>query len=478
MPELSLNDIDRISRDIRREEISFSHLLEDLIDHVCCDVEYEMETGLSFNEAYNRVKKKMGSRRLKEIQEETLYAIDSKYRKMKTTMKIAGIAGTVMLGFASLFKIQHWPGAGPLMTLGAFTLAFLFMPSALAVLWKETHNRKKLFLFISAFFAAVLFILGTLFKIQHWPGAGWLLTLAAFSGIFLFLPAILAHLLSDPERKNRRGAYILGTAAFILYSCGMLFKIQHWPLATILMVTGLIILGAVALPWYVYLKWKDENNITSGFLFIILGLLLIIIPGMMINMNLRYAYEDGYFPHLYRQQEMYRYLKSNNEAFLAQYHDSVNYTKLEKIHSATASVLTSITNIEIKMVQEAEGEPGIPATITYQVKQGNAGPEIQYGMLKRPYHIAPYADFLMPGTASRQELDRVIADYRDIISAPLKDEGSRKYLDLLNTSVYFPAETKTRLDMSLLSAMHSLELLKNSLLTVELQALTSIASAR
>ena len=55
MPELSLQHIDQISRDIRRQEITFSHLLEDLIDHVCCDVEYEMQAGLNFAEAYNRV---------------------------------------------------------------------------------------------------------------------------------------------------------------------------------------------------------------------------------------------------------------------------------------------------------------------------------------------------------------------------------------------------------------------------------------
>ena len=478
MPELSLNDIDQITRDISREEITFSHLLDELIDHVCCDVENEMAHGLSFMEAYQCVKKKIGPRRLKEIQEETLYAIDAKYRKMKTTMKITGIAGTVMFGFAALFKIQHWPGAGALMTLGAFTLAFLFMPSALGVLWKETHNRKKLFLFISAFFAAMFFILGTLFKIQHWPGAGWLLALAAFSGVLLFLPAIMVHLLSDQERKNKRGAYILGAAGLVLYICGMLFKIQHWPLAGIFMITGLIILGVIALPWYVYIKWKDENNITSGFLFIILGLLLIIIPGMMINMNLRYAYEDGYFPHLYRQQEMYRYLKSNNDAFLAQYHDSVTYSQMEKIHSGTTEVLAVISNIETKMVQEAEGEPDMPAAITDQIKQGAAGPEIQFRTLKRPFHTAPFRDFLMPNTASRQELDETIAAYKNIISVPLKDEGSSKYVGLLDTSVYFPAETKTRLDMSLLSGLHSLELLKNSLLTVELQALTYIASAR
>ena len=70
---------------------------------------------------------------------------------MKNTMKISGIAGTVLFGFAALFKIQHWPGAGVMMTLGAVILAFVFLPSALGVLWKETHNKKPLFLFISAF---------------------------------------------------------------------------------------------------------------------------------------------------------------------------------------------------------------------------------------------------------------------------------------------------------------------------------------
>jgi hypothetical protein len=147
MPELSFRDIDQISNDIRKQEITFSHLADELIDHLCCDVEYQMKNGMSFPEAYRFVKEKMGSRRLKEIQEETLYVVDTKYRQMKNTMKISAIAGTIMLGFAALFKVMHWPGAGILLTLGAFTLAFVFMPSALTVLWKESHSSKRLFLY-------------------------------------------------------------------------------------------------------------------------------------------------------------------------------------------------------------------------------------------------------------------------------------------------------------------------------------------
>ena len=58
--------------------------------------EQEMAEGLDFPDAYRRVKEKIGYRRLKEIQEETLYAVDTKYRNMKKTMKISAIAGTIV----------------------------------------------------------------------------------------------------------------------------------------------------------------------------------------------------------------------------------------------------------------------------------------------------------------------------------------------------------------------------------------------
>jgi hypothetical protein len=149
MPELSFNHIDQISRDIRSQEITFSHLLEDLIDHVCCDVEYEMQEGLDFTDAYKKVKQKMGSRRLKEIQEETLYTVDTKYRYMKNTMKISGVTGTIMLGFAAIFKIQHFPGAGILMTLGAFLLAFVF--SSWSSLERDSQQKQIAAIPISVF---------------------------------------------------------------------------------------------------------------------------------------------------------------------------------------------------------------------------------------------------------------------------------------------------------------------------------------
>jgi hypothetical protein len=475
MPELSLQHIDQISHDIGRQEITFSHLLEDLIDHICCDVENEMQDGLSFSEAYRKVKQKMGTRRLKEIQEETLYAVDTKYRFMKNTMKISGVAGTVLFGFAALFKIQHWPLAGALMTLGAFVLAFIFLPSALSVLWKETHNRKRLFLVFSAFFAGMLFIFGTLFKIQHWPMAGTLLTLAALSGILFFIPALALSRLSDQENKAKRPAYMLGAAGIVLFVAGLLFKMQHWPLATLFIVIGIILLCFLAFPMFTWLTWKEENHISSIFIFLVIGFLLIVVPGAMITLNLQHSYQEFYYPNMDQQNALYDYLFRNNSSIISRYKDSLNYHEMEQLHSKTSGILTIISNIEEKMVQESEGEPGKTAVSTSQIGQTKTGQKILYSELSRPFDPGPANTFLMPGCISRMELNSSMAEYVNYLTSITPAEDLLKYKKMLDSEIFLPSGNPDKGEISLMAGLHTLEIMKNGLLTVESCVLNSIA---
>ena len=112
---LNLENIDMLKREIGKAGLTFSHLQDDLIDHVCCDVEYEMQKGLSFMKAFEKVRAKIGIGGLERIQQDTLYLIDKKYRIMKNTMKISGVIATIMMAIGSLLKIEHWPGAGVLL---------------------------------------------------------------------------------------------------------------------------------------------------------------------------------------------------------------------------------------------------------------------------------------------------------------------------------------------------------------------------
>ncbi len=475
MPELSLHHIDQISRDIRRQEITFSHLLEDLIDHVCCDVENEMQAGLNFADAYHRVKKKMGTRRLKEIQEETLYEVDSKYRFMKRLMKITGVAGTILFGFAALFKIQHWPGAGQMMTLGAFILAFVFLPSALSVLWKETHNRKRLFLFISAFFAGMLFIFGILFKIQHWPFAGAILTLAALSGILFFIPALALSRLSDQENKAKRPVYVLGAVGTVLFVAGLLFKMQHWPLATVFLLTGIFLLCFLAFPMFTWLTWKEESHISPMFIFLVIGFLLIIVPGAMLTLSLQHSYQEFYYPNNDQQKALYDYLFRKNSSLISRYKDSSNYHEMEQLHSKTTEILAIISNIQKKMVQESEGQPGKPAVSNGQINQTETGQEILYRELSKPFAPGPAKAFLTPGCSTRNELNSSMAEYVNYLTGITPAEDMLKYKKMLDTGIFLPVVNIDYGKITLMGGLHTLEIMKNGLLTVESCVLNTIA---
>jgi drug/metabolite transporter (DMT)-like permease len=475
MPEISLHHIDQISRDISREEISFSHLLEDLVDHVCCDVEFEMQRGLEFSEAYKKVKLKMGSGRLKEIQRETLYSVDTNYRNMKNLVKISGVAGTIMFGFAALFKIEHWPGAGQMMSIGALFLAFIFLPSALSVLWKETHNRKRLFLFISAFFAGMLFILGTLFKIQHWPMAGALLTLAAFSGILFFIPALALSRLSDQENKAKRPVYILGAAGTVFFVAGLLFKMQHWPLATVFLLTGIFLLCFLAIPMFTWLTWKEESHISPKFIFMITGFLLIIIPGAMITLKLQQSYQEFYYPNNDQQKALYDYLYRNNNSLISSYKDSSNYHEMQKLHLKTAGILTTISNIQKKMVQESEGQPGKPALSTRQISQTETGQEILYRELSKPFDPGPAKVFLTPGCITISELKSSMDNYVNYLTGVIPTKDIQMYKKMLDTELFLPEVNPANGKISLMAGLHTLEVMKNGVLTVESCVLHAIA---
>jgi hypothetical protein len=475
MPELTIYNIERIAGDVRSHEIIFPHLADELVDHICCDVEYEMENGLNFNEAYNRVKQRIGKRRLKEIQEETLYATDSKYRIMKTTMKFSAVAGTVLFGVATMFKIQHWAGAGIMLTLGALILTFLFMPSALGVLRKETRSRKRLVLYISAFLSAGLFITGILFKIQHWNGGGPILILAGIVVVFLLIPSLLSAALQYTENTALKPVFITGAIGLAAFFTGFLFKIMHWNGAGILLLGGLSVISLIVLPWYTWLKWKDEKHVRPEFIFLIAGLLSIIMPSALLNMNLQRSFDEGYFTNLEEQQALFNCTFQTKGELLASYQDSSTYGLMRELDLRTGGLLAVINSVENKMVGESEGEPGKPVAYPSQVIQSENGPEIRFRQLSFPFHTSPVNDFLVAGTESRDALDKAILEYRSWLSAAIPADTWNEVDGMLDLSIYLSVPASGDKRSSMLSGLHSLAVMKNSLLAVEQYALREIA---
>jgi hypothetical protein len=110
---------------------------------------------------------------------------------MKKLIYISGLIAAIVLTVGTSFKIQHWPGAGILLTISITFFALFFVPAAL--LNNYQHVKKNAYLYISIFLTLLFSFAAALFKIQHWPGAGILVLIALIVPFLIFLPAYIVY---------------------------------------------------------------------------------------------------------------------------------------------------------------------------------------------------------------------------------------------------------------------------------------------
>ena len=202
MYHLSEQQIDYIFNDISARGVEMESLQQNLLDHVCCIIENNLEENGDFENFYQKTIKTFYKDALWEIEEETLLLLTYKnYYTMKKIMINSGIAAATFFIIGSFFKFMHWPGASVLILAGMAIGALLYLP--LLFLFKKnetTESRSKLVLAIGTI-NGILFCTYTLFKIFHWPYASnlWFITLGLFS--FVFIPLYFFNGVKNPANK-------------------------------------------------------------------------------------------------------------------------------------------------------------------------------------------------------------------------------------------------------------------------------------
>lgn len=111
---------------------------------------------------------------------------------MKQKIYILGVVAVLIIVTGTIFKVNHFPGAGILLTIGLATLVLAFLPVALINNYREVENRQNLSLYIVTYLTCFIIFTAMLFKIQHWPHAGILLTVALPFPYVVFLPVFLS----------------------------------------------------------------------------------------------------------------------------------------------------------------------------------------------------------------------------------------------------------------------------------------------
>ncbi|MBN2519157.1 MAG: hypothetical protein JXB17_01525 [Bacteroidales bacterium] len=348
---LTKGNIRLITETIDKAEITFSHLRDDLIDHMCCEIETEMQRGLNFQKAFAKIKKHVGIKDLQEVQEKTILLIDKNYCTMKKTMKISGIISIALLMFGSLFKIQHWPGAGIMLTLGFFILCILFLPSANYMMHRENRDRSLILLFISVLLGSLGFFSGILFKIQHWPGAGLLLTIGIGLLCILFLPLLLRYLLRKAETGREKGIYIIAVFSGIIYLSGLLFKMMHWPFAGLLLAVGSIGIVCMFIPLYTFYKYRQSKRVEVSFLYIIVSITWFILFSMLISMGVSRDILEEFVNTEQKIQYTNSYFHEKNDLIYANYEKTDIEPQLEKVKTLSDDLDNYINNLKIEIIK-------------------------------------------------------------------------------------------------------------------------------
>jgi len=110
---------------------------------------------------------------------------------MKQKIYIFGIVSAMILILGTMFKVQHWPGASILLFAGTVLILTLFLPSALLNHYRVNGNKQYKLLYITTYVTCFVVFTAMLFKIQHWPFAGYLIFIAVPFPFIVFLPVWL-----------------------------------------------------------------------------------------------------------------------------------------------------------------------------------------------------------------------------------------------------------------------------------------------
>jgi hypothetical protein len=110
---------------------------------------------------------------------------------MKQKIYILGIVTVLLIFAGTIFKVNHLPGAGKMLSIGIFTLVIIFLPVALINNYRTEGNKRNALMYVITWITCLVMFTAMLFKIMHWPGAGTLLLISLPFPFIVFLPVYL-----------------------------------------------------------------------------------------------------------------------------------------------------------------------------------------------------------------------------------------------------------------------------------------------
>lgn len=190
--------------------LSFQPLQDEMVDHICCDVEQRMELGLSFEEALSQTMDEIPGEQFVVIQTDTMDAINHRV----SASRWLSYSSIVLLFGSVVFKMFHLQFGEALIFAAFILIAMSLLYSTMSgVLINKA--RKGVLHVLAVIFGVVVMIAGYLFKILRLQGSDALIVISvAILIVAIFLNTMFVY-------KNASGRSSLLTFLHEKYTPGI-----------------------------------------------------------------------------------------------------------------------------------------------------------------------------------------------------------------------------------------------------------------
>jgi hypothetical protein len=155
---ISPENIQQIQQDLTHAGIDYLPLQQELLDHICIDVEGEIEVGANFNQAYEKVKHQyLDTTDLIEVQRDTINLLD--YQSLSLKRIFLFVSAVTLIGF--LLKTFKIPGSNWVQFFSMLFLAFLF--SKIGFYFYQDKRQKH----VKKIFSISFYVVGAILPVSY-----------------------------------------------------------------------------------------------------------------------------------------------------------------------------------------------------------------------------------------------------------------------------------------------------------------------
>jgi hypothetical protein len=150
-------------------------------------------------------------------------------------------------------------------------------------------------LYILGVTSAMIISTGLIFKVEHWPTAQIMITAGTMILVLIFFPAALINSYKAEGNNQNRLLYIVTYITCFVVFTGILFKIQHWPFAHIALLIVLPFPYIIFLPVFLSVTAKNKNFNIYNTVFVLMLLALNSVFSCMLALNVsKEVIDDSY----------------------------------------------------------------------------------------------------------------------------------------------------------------------------------------